>query len=762
MLAAASAPARAPRLYLQCRHKSTLSAINRSLDQSIRRDRRKALDDLNRFQDDRGGNFPWQDRDNRSRSTDDGGRAGSNNYARNTSSNHEDRGDRRTPRSRDYVTDSASNDQGFRRNPMNHLPHVRSAPESGNGPVVRKSNKLPEGQLLGMSNNSRYDILNVPFTHQHHFTKQNWNDLMAAVKLAEDKYIWALPTRPSTLPQFNKDEPGAVLRVKQHLKKTFKQDFAAVEPTLDRQRKEWLRVIQHVGRAITNAKSNNIFIPGRQWFEETDPSSAVKASVYPIQPPASSKQGATWEKDLEDISVLNQDRRSWLIQTLVTKNTASILSGQELRHVDLTAVHRAPYLGKQADGEDEELQKSSAKEVKERRRLEEESRLDDDQLFSLVRNNREKHNDRKDKNKEIQEPRERRNRDSRSSPQSSRDDADAYVSIPYTTAASDFLYGFNVVIAALTAKRRRMYNLYIHDRAKSDIETLKTIKKLCRLASVRYTDVDDSFLPKMDKMALGRPHNGLILEASNLPILPTKSLGKMGITGTAIPIELTEQSAEEIKVNGDPSSIPFHYTHTWRKPLVLLLDGITDAGNLGNILRTAHFYGVDAVAICTNTCAPVNLSIVQKAASGAAEALTILSILKPANFVTLCKKQGWAIHAAVAPDAVSAKSDAASAVPAKPNLVTSNMISPLSRSPSILMIGAEGEGLRANLATKADANVGIRGSKPARPELDVGVDSLNVGSSVAVLLEAFFRKPDNLEDLPKGMVREESVAGRIV
>jgi hypothetical protein len=48
------------------------------------------------------------------------------------------------------------------------------------------------------------------------------------------------------------------------------------------------------------------------------------------------------------------------------------------------------------------------------------------------------------------------------------------------------------------------------------------------------------------------------------------------------------------------------------------------------------------------------------------------------------------------------------------------------------------------------------------PSLNVGVDSLNVGSSVAVLLEAFFRKPDDLEDLPRGMVKETDVVGRIV
>ncbi|KAG9675468.1 alpha/beta knot, partial [Aureobasidium melanogenum] len=723
MLAAASAQARTPRLYLQCRRKSTLSAINRTLDQSIRRDRRKALDDLNKINDERGASFPWQDRTHRSTFNDS---------ARNKYTNHEDREDRHTSRGPAFKRNQADRNAAF---------------------TIRRSNKRPEGNAI--DENPRYDILNVPFTDKHHFTQENWNLLMEAVQLAEDKYVRALPTRPSTLPQFEKDEPSVTLNVKRQLKKTFKEDLATVEPTLSREKNEWLRVIQHVGNALKNARSNNIYIPGRRWFEGGDPMSAVKASVYPIQPPATPPQAANWAQELQDMTVLNKDMRSVVIQELVNKNAAALISGQELRPIELAGALDNSRLERRAKERDEEMQRDSFNEAKERRKLEEESRLDDDQLFSLVNNNREKNNDRKNKYKEIQEPRDRKDRDSRSSPQSSRDDRDAYVSIPYTTAASEFLYGFNVVIAALTANRRQMYNVYIHSRALSNSSSAKNIKSLCRKAGVKYTEVDDSFLPKMDKMAQGRPHNGLILEASPLPTLPTKSLGKIGLTDMAIPIDLADQSAEQAKVNGTPSAIPFHYAHTWRKPLVLLLDGILDPGNLGNILRTAHFYGVDAVAICTNTCAPVNLPIVQKAASGAAEALTLLSIPTPANFITTCKKHGWTVHAAVAPNASSAKSS-------KGNLVTSNMISPLSRSPSILMIGAEGEGLRANLATKADANVGIRGAKPALPELDVGVDSLNVGSSVAVLLEAFFRKPDNLEDVPEDMPRDDTVAGRIV
>ncbi|KAI5274346.1 hypothetical protein E4T47_02573 [Aureobasidium subglaciale] len=827
MLVAAFAQARTPRLYLQCRHKSNLSAINRSLDHSIRRDRRKALDDLNKVRDERGGNFPWLDRsdnrsDDRKPNTYDDRRA--NTYNDRKSNNRDDRksnsyNDRRdggasrggdfaasgrgrdqasaprgrdfagagkgrghfdTPRGRDYAAsgrDTEVRDRGFKkRDDGNHLKkdaswrddiHITPEADQAGAFAIRKSNKLPTHTDL--TDDQKRDVLKVPFNQKSHFTPENWNRLMAVLKEAEDKYINALPKRPSTLPTFAKDKSS--LEIKQELKKTVKADLAKIEPTLIRERQEWLRVLQHAGDAIKNAKAKYMFIPGRRWFEEGDPQSAMKAAVYPIQPPANPEQGADWKAALRDISVLNQYMRRDIVKNIVDRHAEAIISGKDVQDEELSLDKVGP---SKLSRQEKELQKEkdakmdqfAFKEDKERRRLEEESRLDDNQLFTSVRKNRETNSDNKNKYKEIQEPRSRRdrtdeNRDSRSSPRSSRDnrDIDDYVSIPYTTAASEFLYGYNVVIAALRAKRRTIYMLYIHERATSNPKAKKDMMTLCKHAKLPYTEVDDRFLPKMDKMAQGRPHNGVILEASPIPILPTKALGKMGVTYVSIPIQLAEQSAEgvaiprrpsgaeEVAIPGRPSSIPFHYSHTWRNPLVLLLDGILDPGNLGNILRTAHFYGVDAVAICTNTCAPVNLPIVQKAASGAAEALTILSIPTPANFITLCRKHNWLVHAAVAPGA-------ASATTGKKSYVTSNMISPLSRGPSILMIGAEGEGLRANLATKADYNVGIKGSKPPAPELNVGVDSLNVGSSVAVLLEAFMRKPDNLDAVPDRAVPE--------
>ena len=74
------------------------------------------------------------------------------------------------------------------------------------------------------------------------------------------------------------------------------------------------------------------------------------------------------------------------------------------------------------------------------------------------------------------------------------------------------------------------------------------------------------------------------------------------------------------------------------------------------------------------------------------------------------------------------------------------------------MMGAEGEGLRMNLQTKASHNVMIAGQHRDASK-DMGVDSLNVGAATAVLIEAFMRPP--VETRVSRIEREESaIKGR--
>jgi 21S rRNA (GM2251-2'-O)-methyltransferase len=80
--------------------------------------------------------------------------------------------------------------------------------------------------------------------------------------------------------------------------------------------------------------------------------------------------------------------------------------------------------------------------------------------------------------------------------------------LPYTTAASEFLYGHSSVLAALKVHRRRLFNLYIHDRGlnhQGKDAIVQHARALPFKLSIR--EVGDGYLRAMDKATSGRPHN---------------------------------------------------------------------------------------------------------------------------------------------------------------------------------------------------------------------------------------------------------------
>lgn len=304
------------------------------------------------------------------------------------------------------------------------------------------------------------------------------------------------------------------------------------------------------------------------------------------------------------------------------------------------------------------------------------------------------------------------------------------MAIPYSSAASQWLYGVNTVIAALRGNTRKLYQLIV--KKGSDSPDLEHIIRLARRADIKIQTHDDTRL--LDKLSEGRPHNGAVLETSALPARPAVMLGKPDPETNTVPLELLKQNAEDVAINGSTAVLQYD-SKSWRQPFVLFLDGITDPGNLGGILRTAHFYGVDAVAVATNTCANLNSPILAKASAGACEAIPIFAVSKPAEFIYKSSHAGWKICAAVAPDLKSQRLN---------KQVTSASVSvqsPLAAKPCILMMGSEGDGLRENLRSKADLEVTIQRGAPSKTTLDVGVDSMNVSVATGVLVDAFTRQP---------------------
>lgn len=307
------------------------------------------------------------------------------------------------------------------------------------------------------------------------------------------------------------------------------------------------------------------------------------------------------------------------------------------------------------------------------------------------------------------------------------------LSIPYTTPASEFLYGTSVVEAALTSTRiprRQLYKLYIYtgeNRERSSSDRDVDLEALARSNGVKVSRVSGDGLRLMDKMSGGRPHNGYILEASPLPRLPITSLGSVvdedGRRGFNVTVDV--QSREDAAVNGTADFINLPRARSGRKPMVLLLDSIQDPGNLGGIIRTASFLGASAVAISTRNSASFT-PVVLKASAGASENITLFSISKPEAFVQESREAGWKIYAAVAP---SAGKDAQRS---GKSISTDELDDPLVHDPCVLMLGGEGDGLRMNLRRKADVKIYI----PGRAQKSM-VDSLNVSVAAGILTNSF-------------------------
>ncbi|KAI9699795.1 MAG: hypothetical protein M1836_002830 [Candelina mexicana] len=321
------------------------------------------------------------------------------------------------------------------------------------------------------------------------------------------------------------------------------------------------------------------------------------------------------------------------------------------------------------------------------------------------------------------------------------------LSIPYTTPASEFLYGTSVITAALRARRRKLYKLYIYDGEKREVGTRDSaIYKLGLKADVEVQHVKGDWLRMLDKMSTGRPHNGYILEASPLPKLPVTSLLPVSESDTFFDVELDHQSREEEIINGIHNRFIYkkNKERINRYPFVLMLDEILDPGNLGAILRTAYFLGVDAVAISTRNSAPFS-PVALKASAGASENIRLLSIPKPPLFIESSLRNGWQFYAAVAPD------DKSSSL-SREYLTTSNLPSPLTKHPCVLMLGGEGEGLRHTLRSKAGVWVGVKGDTARQGD----VDSLNVSVAAGMLCEAFLRERAGVE----GVRNEAAEEGR--
>jgi len=171
-------------------------------------------------------------------------------------------------------------------------------------------------------------------------------------------------------------------------------------------------------------------------------------------------------------------------------------------------------------------------------------------------------------------------------------------------------------------------------------------------------------------------------------------------------------------------------------PLVLVLAGVQDPGNVGTLVRTAEAFGATGVAACaagaigtTNPFAPKAL----RASAGSALRLPIFRGMSAPVLLAQMRIAGVRSYAACPEDVShSAASGETVRKPLPPWEIDW-------REPSALLIGNEGAGLPADLVRSADGVVRIPQASPAvligaADEHSARSESLNAGVAGSILL----------------------------
>jgi 23S rRNA (guanosine2251-2'-O)-methyltransferase len=140
---------------------------------------------------------------------------------------------------------------------------------------------------------------------------------------------------------------------------------------------------------------------------------------------------------------------------------------------------------------------------------------------------------------------------------------------------------------------------------------------------------------------------------------------------------------------------------------VIALDQISDPQNLGAVLRAAAFFGADAVLLLKNRSAELTPKVARIAVGGA-EFVDVYRVINLARSLDSLRELGYWVYGLDERGEHTLRETEFD-------------------SRSVLVVGAEGQGLRQRTRTKCDALVRIPGGRE-------GVESLNAAVATAIAL----------------------------
>lgn len=262
--------------------------------------------------------------------------------------------------------------------------------------------------------------------------------------------------------------------------------------------------------------------------------------------------------------------------------------------------------------------------------------------------------------------------------------------------AGDFevVFGISPCLLALSQGRRKVRKLFVKD---GDSSLRASLLKVCEEAFRQGVQFQRVSKTRLDRMTSGRVHQGVCLQASPLNYLTDDLDSKL-----------------ERKDN----------------PLWLVLDRIQDPMNLGAILRTSFFLGVDRVVSSLRDSCPLS-PVVSKASSGVMEVFGVYGCKNLEDMLKSKVVQGWQVVGTVAADADRCQA---------PVIQCSHF---QMTKPTLLLMGGEGDGLSQTLLCLCQILLTIPAGRPLSP----GIESLNVSVATGILLHSLLasRNPHRLE-----------------
>ncbi|NWR67444.1 MRM1 methyltransferase, partial [Bucorvus abyssinicus] len=254
---------------------------------------------------------------------------------------------------------------------------------------------------------------------------------------------------------------------------------------------------------------------------------------------------------------------------------------------------------------------------------------------------------------------------------------------------SEILFGIAPCSMALSQSRRDLFRLFLKQSSGSQRLVMSQFVLQAMAQGVPVHHVERR---ELDALCKGRVHQGVCLEASPLHFK-----------------RLEEAEKPDVGDEEGPN----------RQLIWLVLEHIQDPMNLGALLRSAYFLGVDRVVTSQRNSCPLTPTV-SKASSGAMEVLDVYGTDDLQSFLKAKTAEGWEVVGTVS----------------KPEDVENIPIISCSEfrwtKPVIIVIGSEGDGLSLETQLLCHRMLTIPPGRALHP----GIESLNVSVASGILLHS--------------------------